>query len=286
MTGIQRLLHLLLIGISALWAAAVSANVTLPPMIDAHAHYSAPDAIAYSPAAVRAKLDAAGVTRLVATSTPPHHTQALYQHLPERVIPLLGVYADARSKANWMYDARLPAWVETQLQHGVWAGIGELHLFARDAHQPVFAQLIKLAAAHNLVLMIHGDAEVIERVFAIAPGVRVLWAHLGTDPQPGLLASMLDRYPDTLWIDTSVRDERIAPNGLLLPEWRALFERYPERFVAAVDTFSVNRWQHYGSVVAQIRSWVEQLPPPLQRNLLHDNAARLFEAFQKPAARQ
>lgn len=285
MTGIHHL-RLLLIGTSALWAAAVSANVTLIPMIDAHAHYSAPDAIAYSPAAVRAKLDAAGVTRLVTTSTPPHHAQALYQHLPERVIPLLGVYAHDRNKSDWMHDTRLPAWVETQLQHGVWAGIGELHLFARDAHQPVFEKIVTLAAARNLVLMIHGDADVVERVFAIAPDVRVLWAHLGTDPQPDQLVSMLDRYPDTLWIDTSVRDERIAPNGLLLPDWLALFERYPERFVVAVDTFSVNRWQHYGTVVAQIRNWVEPLPAPLKRNLLHDNAARLFEAFLKPAAHQ
>ena len=95
---------------------------------------------------------------------------------------------------------------------------------------------------------------------------------------------MLQRYPDTLWIDTSVRDERIAPDGTLLPAWRALFERHPDRFVVAVDTFSVNRWQHYGEVVAHIRGWTDALPQPLKGNLLHDNAARLFDRFQPPAA--
>ncbi len=141
--------------------------------------------------------------------------------------------------------ATLPARVAAQLEHGVWAGIGELHLFAHDAQQPVFAQLVRLAAARKQVLMIHGDAEVVEQAFAVAPEVRVLWAHLGTQPDPAALDAMLSRFPQ-LWIDTSVRDERIAPDGTLLPAWRALFERHPERFVVAVDTFSVNRWQQYG----------------------------------------
>lgn len=257
----------------------------LSPMIDAHAHYSAPDAEVLSADAVLARLDAAGVRRLVVTSSPPELAQTLYRRAPERVIPLLGVYAYDRHKGNWVHDAGLPARVATQLQHGSWAGIGELHLFAGDAQQPVFAQLVRLAAAHQLVVMIHGDAAVVEQAFAVAPAVRVLWAHLGTQPDPDALAAMLARFPH-LWIDTSVRDERIAPDGTLLPAWGALFERYPERFVVAVDTFSVNRWQHYESVVARIRSWIAPLPRPLRSKLLHDNAARLFDAFSLPRTRQ
>ena len=267
------------------WLSAAAVAQPLSAMIDAHAHYSTPDAEAFSADAVLAKLDAAGVRRLVVTSSPPHLAQQLYQHAPERIIPLLGVYASDRHKANWVHDATLPARVAAQLEHGVWAGIGELHLFAHDAQQPVFAQLARLAAARKRVLMIHGDAEVVEQAFAVAPEVRVLWAHLGTQPEPAALDAMLSRFPQ-LWVDTSVRDERIAPDGTLLPAWRALFERHPERFVVAVDTFSVNRWQQYASVAARIRNWVDPLPPPLRNNLLHDNAARLFEAFLPPRTRQ
>jgi len=266
-------------------AAACTSAASPPPMIDAHAHYSAPAAAAFTPAEVIARLDAAGVRRLAVTSSPPQLAQRLYRHAPGRIIPLLGVYASDLDKGRWMHDAGLPARVAAQLEHGSWAGIGELHLFAGDARQPVFEQLVRLAAARRLVLMLHGDAEVVEHAFAIAPEVRVLWAHLGTRPQPGPLAAMLDRYPATLWIDTSVRDERIAPSGALLPEWRALFERYPDRFVTAVDTFSVNRWQHYAAVMAQIRTWIEPLPQPLRNRLLHDNAARLFDAFPPFPAR-
>lgn len=254
------------------------------PMIDAHAHYSAADAAALSPADVLAKLDAAGVRRMAVTSSPPGLAQALYRYAPARVIPLLGVYASDLHKGSWVHDDSLPQRVATLLDEGTWAGIGELHLFAADAHQPVFEQLVRLAAARRLVLMIHGDAAVVERAFAVAPEVRVLWAHLGTDPQPALLAAMLARFQG-LWIDTSVRDERIAPDGRLLPAWRTLFERHPDRFVVAVDTFSVNRWQHHEAVVARIRGWVDPLPAPLKAKLLHDNAARLFDGFHPPPAR-
>lgn len=274
----------LLLALGALVAADTGAN-PLPPMIDAHAHYSAPDAATFPPEAIVARLDAAGVRRLAVTSSPPQLAQQLYRHAPERVIPLLGVYDSDLNKANWVHDAGLPARMAAQLQDAAWAGVGELHLFAGDARQPVFAQLARLAAARDLVLMVHGDAEVVEQAFAVAPGLRLLWAHLGTNPRPDLLAAMLARHPG-LWIDTSVRDERIAPGGRLLPEWRALFEAHPERFVVAVDTFSVNRWQQYAAVASQIRSWVEPLPQPLKNNLLHDNAARLFDSFLPPPTRR
>jgi Amidohydrolase len=258
---------------------------SLPAMIDAHAHYSAPDAAVFSADAVLAGLDAAGVRRVVVTSSPPDLAQALYRHAPERIIPLLGVYASDLHKDNWVHDPGLPERVAAQLQHGTWAGIGELHLFARDARQPVFGALVRLAAARKLVLMIHGDAEVIEQAFAVAPEAQVLWAHLGTQPEPAVLDAMLARFPQ-LWIDTSVRDERIAPNGTLLPQWWALFERHPDRFVVAVDTFSVNRWRQYETVVARIRNWVDPLPQPLKSRLLHDNAAQLFESFLLQRTRQ
>ena len=253
------------------------------PLFDAHSHYTAADAEVFPPAAVIARLDAAGVSRIVLAGAPPMLARDMYRHAPERVIPFLGVYDSALGKAIWMLDESLPARVAARLEEGSWAGIGELHLFARDAMNPVFEALVRLADARGLVLMIHGDAEIVDRVFELAPRARVLWAHLGTFPVPDLLDAMLERHGERLWIDTSVRDERIAPEGVLLPEWRALFARHPRRFVVAVDTFSVNRWHAYVEVVARIRDWTTDLPEPLRGNLLHDNAARLFAGF--PARR-
>lgn len=261
-------------------SAPLFAQSTLTPMIDAHAHFTSEDAAAFSPHQVVAKLDAAGVSHLVVTGSPPELAQQLYRHAPDRIIPLLGVYAAGLGKENWMRHEELPKKAAAWLDTGRWAGIGELHLFAQDADNPVFAGLVRLAAARNLVLMLHGDAEVVERALELAPDVRVLWAHLGTDPRPESLDRMLARHPGRLWIDTSVRDERIAPAGRLKPEWRALFLRHPDRFLAAVDTFSVNRWRNYEAAVARIRGWSSSLPEEVRRKLLHDNAARLFEGFK------
>lgn len=248
-------------------------------LIDAHSHYSAEDAAVLAPDQIMAILDAAGVERIVVAGVPPMLARVLHDHAPRRVIPLLSVYASPLAKKVWMHDARLPEQVAHWLEQGSWAGLGELHLFARDAGSPVFARLVQLAAGHGLVLLIHGDAAVIDRTFELAPEARVLWAHLGTFPVPDLLDAMLEKHGGRLWIDTSVRDERIAPEGVLLPEWRALFERHEQRFVVGVDAFSVNRWRHYGEVVARIRAWTDDLPEPLRGNLLRDNAARLFAGF-------
>lgn len=246
-------------------------------MIDAHSHYTTADAQTLSPTDIIARLDAAGVSRIVVSGSPPELAQALYVQAPERVVPFLGIYASYRDKALWMHDAGVPGRVEAMLAEGHWAGIGELHLFAEDARSAVFERLVRIAGERGLILMLHGDAEIVDRAFEIDPEARVLWAHLGTRPIPGLLAEVLARHAARrLWIDTSVRDPQIAPEGVLLPEWRALFEAHPDRFVVAVDAFSPNRWRNYETVVGDIRAWTAPLPVELRTRLLSGNAARML----------
>lgn len=266
-----------------LWVS--SAGLTLatagqPPMLDAHSHYTAADARQWGAADIVARLDAAGISRVAISGTPWALARDLHAHAPERVIPLLGVYASEADKAVWMHDRELPARVAALAAAGGWAGIGELHLFARDAGSEVFAELIRIAQRHGLMLMLHGDPEIVDRAFEIAPDVRVLWAHLGTVPEPDIVARVLKRHTHrALWIDTSVRDDRIAPGGRLLPEWRQVFETHPDRFVVAVDAFSTRRWGRYGEVVNHIRQWVGGLPPSLQERLLRRNAEDLYEPW-------
>jgi hypothetical protein len=273
----------LLLGGAATGGAAGAAAAAAPSMIDAHSHYTAADAEALPPAAIVARLDAAGVSRIVVSGTPPALAQQLHRHAPGRVLPVLGVYESDADKATWMHDPQLPARARAALDAGHWVGLGELHLFARDAGSPVFEALVGLAVEHGLILLIHGDAEVVDRVFTLAPTARVLWAHLGTVPEPARVEATLVRHRErALWIDTSVRDERIAPGGVLLEGWRALFERHPARFVVAVDAFSTHRWRRYGEVVASIRAWLDTLPPALAARLRHDNAAAMLAVRRAP----
>ena len=81
----------------------------------------------------------------------------------------------------------------------------------------------------------HCDPAVIDSLFAHSPNAQVIWDHAGTYPYPQLLRDYLDRYP-RLYVDLSVRDERIAPNGELDPDWENLLWEYPDRFLIGVDT--------------------------------------------------
>lgn len=257
-------------------ALAVSAARAELPLFDAHLHYSGEDAEAFTPAEIVAILERNAVTRALVSSTPNAGTEALYRQAPERIVPFLSVYRDARDKRDWMHDPSVPERVEQALASGIYRGIGEFHIFAKDRNSPVLRRIVEIAAARGLPLQVHGDAEIIDTIFAIAPEVTVLWAHLGTRPEPALVRAMLERHPDRLYIDTSVRDERIMPEGQILPVWRALFIDHADRFLVGVDTFSVNRWRHFAEVAAHIRGWLGQLPAEVAEQLAHGNAERLF----------
>lgn len=261
---------------------ALAAALTIPlalaaqPLFDTHLHYSADDAAAFTPAEILAILDRNDISHAVVTGTPATHTETLFRYAPARIIPFLGVYRNDADKISWPGDSELPARVEQALASGLWRGIGELHIFAAERHSPVFRRLVEIAALRALPLLIHGDPAVIDTLYAIAADATVIWAHAGTQPQPALIAEYLARYPQ-LFVDLSVRDERIAPDGRLAEDWRALFLAHPERLLIGVDTFSVNRWRDFDAVAARIRTWLAQLPPDVAAKLARDNASALFK---------
>jgi hypothetical protein len=221
-------------------------------------------------------LDRNRITRAVVSSPPGPHIEALHRQAPERILPFLSVYRTPSDKRDWMHDRDLPGRVERALEAGIYRGIGEIHIFAADRHSPVLRRLVEIAAQRGLVLQVHGDPAVIDTVFATAPELDVLWAHMGTRPEPAFLREMLARHPEGLHLDTSVRDERIAPEGRILPEWRALFVDHPERFMVGVDTHWDKRWERFDTVVGRIRGWLAQLPPEVAQKLARGNARRLF----------
>ena len=245
------------------------------PLFDAHMHYNAADAAHYSAQQILKTLDNSGVSQAAVTGTPADLVRQLYQQAPDRFVPLLGVYRSHDEKLHWAHDATLPARIEAELAKGGWRGIGELHLFANDRHSPVFRHIVTLAEHYKLPLLLHADPAVIDTVYDIAPGLPVIWAHAGTFPYPDLVADYLQRYP-ALCVDLSVRDQRIAPDGILDDDWYELFVSYPERFMVGIDTYSTSRWHDYAGVVQQIRHWTRQLPEDIAARLTYLNAAMIF----------
>lgn len=246
------------------------------PIFDVHLHYNAEDARVLSPDKIISMLDSNSVRYAVVTGAPALHVNALYKHAPDRIVPMLGLYRSADDKLSWVNDVRLPAYVEEELKSRKWRAIGELHIFASDRHSPVFRRIVEIASSRKLPLLIHGDPAVIDTVYEIARGQKVIWAHAGTFPYPDLIADYLRRYP-ALSIDLSMRDERIAPKGRLDDAWYELFVAYPDRFMTGVDTYSLSRWKNFDSAAAYMRNWLAQLPADVALQLSYGNAAKLYD---------
>ena len=253
-------------------ALAFCAELTL---FDTHLHYSASDAGRIDPAAVIGILDRNDVSRAVVTGTPPRHAADLFRQAPARIVPFLGVYRHTADKAAWHRDSTLPGRVEAQLAAGPWQGIGELHLFAGDRHSPVFRRIVDLAVQHELPLLLHCDPAVIDSLYEYSPGATVIWAHGGAYPWPPLIRDYLERYPG-LYVDLSVREDRVAPDGVMAPDWTPLLMEQADRFLVGIDTFSTRRWQEFDEVARDIRRWLSQLPDEVAARIAHRNAEALF----------
>jgi predicted TIM-barrel fold metal-dependent hydrolase len=252
-----------------------SLRLTAQPLFDSHLHYTADDAQRFTPRAILNLLDKNAVTYAAVTGSPSAHVSKLYHFAPERIVPLLSVYHHSGDKTTWTNDKALIPYLEKELKRGYWRGIGELHVFARDRHSKVFKQVITLASAWQLPLLIHGDPAVIDKVYEIAPKQPVIWAHAGTFPYPDLVSDYLHRYPN-LSIDLSMRDERIAPDGKINDDWYELFVNYPNRFMIGVDTYSTARWDMFNHAVSTVRNWLAQLPDEIAQQLAFVNAAKLY----------
>jgi len=246
------------------------------PLFDSHSHYKTEDAQVFTPEEILARMDQENITHMVIVGEPPDRVQQLYQVAPLRIVPFLGLYESYQDKADWMQNPLLPQQLELLLKAGHYQGIGEIHLFKKDRHNENFRAILGLADKYDLAVLFHGDAEVVEQIFESFPEMTVIWAHLGTMPHPVLLARMLKRFPDNLYVDTSVRDKMIMRNGALLPQWRDFFIAYADRILVGIDTFYTPRWENIDKVTRDIRYWLSFLPEPVARKLAYENARKLF----------
>jgi hypothetical protein len=245
-------------------------------MADAHLHYNQSHSDQLDQTQILEILQRNNIELAVVTSIPASISLELQKAAPEKIIPLLGVYTDYEDKQNWHRQTNLANNIEQAITSGAYRGIGELHLFAEHRYSPVFMQLVTLATRHHLPLLMHCDPVVIDTLFDHEPRARVVWAHAGAYPYPALLRDYLARYPD-LYIDLSMRNERIAPDNQLDSEWENLFMEFPGRFMTGVDTFSARRWHDYGHYAEQTRSWLDQLPDEVSRQIRIENTRRVYQ---------
>jgi hypothetical protein len=187
--------------------------------------------------------------------------------------------------------------------------LAETHAFEQvSPDNELFLLLADLAAEYDIPIDLHMDPiledmetpaefqelssrnpEVIEenmtafeRLLAHNPDAKIVWAHVGRNNLGNetveLYRRLLDQYAN-LFLQLSVHPG--AKNAILdsgreiEPEWLALFEDFPDRFVMGSDTF-------YGESSVETRpldvqqSFLEQLPAEIAQAIASDNAKRIY----------
>lgn len=245
------------------------------PIYDTHMHYSEDAWLRFPVEVILAKMDAVTVTHALVSSTPDEGTRRLHAAAPERILPFLRPYHGNVTSSNWTNFADILVYFRERLQTLSYTGLGEVHIHTVNVNSPIFAQTAQLAVEQGLYLHIHSDAATIRAVFDVEPAASVLWAHAGLTETPQSISQLLDEY-ENVWIDLSLREYQIAPDGILDPAWEALFLRHSDRITIGSDTWIPPRWESYEQTIRQDRIWLEQLPYEVAVMIAHGNAERLF----------
>ena len=267
------------------WAAALIAAVVASPaaqaqapspIFDAHVHYNLDIGRPVPVEQVFELWRQAGIRGVLLTSRPNDGTRELLAAAPPefQAVAFARPYVVAADVRTWFRDPAILAMIQKELARGIYKGLGEFHIYGHDADSEGFARFVALASQHQLWLHAHCDDYVIERIFALDADARVIWAHTGMSTPPARVDELLARYT-RLYGELSFRGG-IVEGDALSPAWRALFLKYPERFLLGSDTWVPERWPEVPAIMQSYRAWLSQLPPDVAAQIAWRNGARLF----------
>jgi hypothetical protein len=250
-------------------------------IFDAHMHYNWEPKPYYQPDEVLEVFKRNRVTGILATSRPNTGTHVLMDKQASakagglQVVPFIRPYRVRADIGSWFNDPVIFELVQDEYKRGYYRGVGEFHLSGQAADTEMVKKTVDFAVEKNLYLHAHADAEAVEILMRHNPRAQIIWAHTGFGLAPDRVAAMLAKYPK-LWGELSYRSGIVDGSGKLTPEWRRLFETYPDRFLVGSDTWVPERWASYDAIMADYRAWLAQLPPAIATKIAHGNARALF----------
>ena len=271
-------LRCIVVLIALAWSAGTRAVAAEPiEIFDAHLHYNWEPKPYLQLDEVLALFRKHRVTGILATSRPNTGTHALMDARPEglQVVPFIRPYRVRADIQSWFGDPVIFDLVKDEFKRGYYRGIGEFHLSGKSAENEWVKKTVDFAVANDLYLHAHADDEAVEILMRHNPKARIIWAHTGFGLSTDRVTAMLSKYPK-LWGELSYRYGITDGAGKLTPEWRGLFERYPDRFLLGSDTWINERWASYGDIMAGYRAWLGQLSPEIAAQIAHGNARALF----------
>jgi len=246
-------------------------------LFDGHLHLNWENGFRFPVDEAFALMRANGVAAILATSRPNDGTHALVDGATKgvRVVPFLRPYRVRSDVQTWSTDATVLSLLEEEFRRGYYVGLGEFHLSGEAAATDVVRRTVEFARKRNLWLHAHVDDAALEILFRHDPAARIIWAHTGFSTPPERVSAYLRAHP-LLVCELSYRYGITGEGGRLTPEWRQLFEAFPERFIIGSDTWIPQRWQVYGELMEGCRAWLGQLPRPVADRIAHGNGERLF----------
>lgn len=270
----------LIFALSICGTAQADAARPLPPLFDAHLHYNWEPAPHLPLDQVLALFRTQNIMGILATSRPNDGTRALYEASRDAakelwVVPFIRPYRVRPDFQTWMNDPQTEELIATEFRRGYYQGIGEFHLAGQAAAAPQVKTTVAFAARHDLTLHAHADDEALEILYRHNPQAKIIWAHTGFSTAPEQVETYLQRYPQ-LWCELSYRYGITDGNGKLTPEWKRLFEKFPDRFLVGSDTWIDERWDSYAGIMGGYRQWLAQLPPDVAAQIAFRNGERLF----------
>ncbi len=286
------LLFLLLIQPALLSAAA--------PVVDMHLHYKWSQQDVTTPEAALQALDREQVVLGVVIGTPAELALLLADRAPTRIVPIYSPYRVGGDWYRWASDPEVVSRARSALATGRYYGIGELHLVGGFAPRltsgSVVSELLQLGEQYAVPVMLHTEFSRPDPMLALCrdhPRTQIIWAHAGAILPPAEVARVLAACDNVMaglaardpwrFVDHPITDEQ----GQLLPEWRALLLRYPDRFMVGSDPVwpvdQLDRWDEADSGWQELdrfwdfhRRWLAQLPDEVAARIGCRNAAALF----------
>jgi len=234
----------------------------------------------------------------IVASTPSELALELREKGGDWIIPFFSPYIHELGKRDWYKDEEVVTRAEQGLKNGQYYGIGEVHFmngFQPKTDNKIFLQLIALAEKYNVPMLIHIDSsneQTFLKLCLTNPVIKMIFAHAGGELSPDHIDKILNQC-DNAWIDFAARDpwryDGISKEDhTLLPEWKELVLRYPDRFITGTDpVWKVTRWstwdtgdegwQYYKKLYDYHWTWLNDLPIAVRNKIAWQNTQTLLK---------